>query len=362
MTKKTKVIINGRFLTSPQTGVQRTAYELVLALDELIGSGQIETRDRSFILIYSGTIVNPITLNHIQLIKRGVLKGNLWEQLELPLYAVGHLLLNMCSIAPITKRNQIVFVHDVSFAVNKQFFSKKFTLWYSKAIPLLGKMSKRIVTVSQFSKKELVNRVGIAEQKITVIYNAAEHLLRFGKPDAAFMEKIEALKPFCLAVSSLGANKNFHGLSVALKNTDLGGHQMVIAGGAVGALKNASPNKDAVYLGYVSDQELVYLYQQASLFIFPSFYEGFGIPPLEAMLMGCPVISSNTSSLPEVLGDACAYLDPYDGADMGQKISSLINDPAQLAVFKQKGLLRASNYSWHSSALQLYQLIEEYDH
>lgn len=361
MTYRKTIIINGRFLTGPQTGVQRTAYELVLALDELIDTGNIDVEQTSFVILYAGKIVNPIQLKHIKLKKRGLLKGNLWEQLELPLYSFGHLLLNMCSIAPLMKRNQIVFVHDVSFIVNKDFFSKKFRTWYSMAIPLLGKLSKCMVTVSQFSKSELVQRMGIKEHKIKVIYNSAEHLLRFGEPDPSFMLKVESLKPFCLAVSSLGTNKNFRGLSAALNGVDLNGHQMVIAGGAIGALKNASPNTGAVYLGYVSDEELVYLYRQAALFIFPSFYEGFGIPPLEAMLMGCPVISSNTSALPEVLGDACAYLNPYDIDGMGQKISALINDPAQLAVLRQKGANHVVNYNWHDSALKLYRLIENLD-
>jgi glycosyltransferase involved in cell wall biosynthesis len=359
MTKKTKIFLNGRFLTSPQTGVQRTAYELVLALDTLIDRGEIDISATSFVLIYSGTIVNPIQLKHIVLLKRGFLSGNLWEQLELPLYTFGSFLVNMGSIAPLFKRKQLVVIHDVSFLVNKSFFSKKFRLWYANAIPLLGKLSRCIVTVSNFSKQELINRAGINANKITVIYNSAKHLLRFGEPNEAFKDKVMQLKPFCLAVSSLGANKNFGGLSNALKGVALGGHKMVIAGGKLGALKNASPNQDAIYLGFVTDEELVYLYQHASLFIFPSFYEGFGIPPLEAMLMGCPVIASNTSSMPEVLGDAAAYLDPYQPAVMGQQISALINDPQKLSLLVQRGYERAERYSWHDSAHQLYHLIQK---
>ncbi|RDC55833.1 glycosyltransferase family 1 protein [Pedobacter chinensis] len=358
MKKKAKVVINGRFLTGPQTGVQRTAHEMVVALDELIGSDEISQTQISFVLLYNGSIKNPIALKHIVLKRKGFLKGNLWEQLELPIYSFGCLLVNMCTIAPLFKRRQIVFIHDVSFLVNKDFFSRGFRFWYTMAIPLLGKLAKAIVTVSMFSKKELVDLAGVDPQKITVIYNAAEHMLRFEAPNLHFMDKINKLKPYCLAVSSLGANKNFKGLTMAMKGMAMGKYQLVIAGGGVSALNNELPNEDANYLGFVSDEELVYLYRNAALFIFPSFYEGFGIPPLEAMLLGCPVIAANTSSMPEVLGHACAYLDPYNPAIMRKNIFELINDPHRLESLKQKGYGQVAKYSWQKSALQLYDLIE----
>jgi glycosyltransferase involved in cell wall biosynthesis len=356
--KKEKIIINGRFLTGPQTGVQRTAREMVIALDELIDMDIIDRNCLEFTILYTGELRQPIALKHILIKQHGFLKGNLWEQLELPIYSFGHLLINMCSIAPLLKRKQIVFIHDVSFLVNKEFFSKRFRSWYTIAIPLLGRFSKHIVTVSQFSKNELIKHVGIRPEKITVIYNAAEHLLRFEEPDESFIDKISILRPFCLAVSSLGANKNFQGLAKAMKGMAMGKYKLLIAGGGVAALNNILPSEDAIYLGYVSDQELVHLYRNASLFIFPSFYEGFGIPPLEAMLFGCPVIASYTSSLPEVLGDACAYLDPHNPAAMRKSIYQLINEPQRLDRLREKGHRQVANYNWQKSATQLYDLIK----
>lgn len=358
---KKEIIINGRFLTGPLTGVQRTAYELVSALDELISRGDIDSCQYSFILVYSGDILHDIRLKHIKILKRGVLKGNLWEQLELPLLSFDKLLINMCSIAPLLKRKQILFVHDVSFLVNKGFFSKSFRLWYANAIPILGKICRRIVTVSEFSKQELIDRAGVSANKISVIYNAADHILKFDDPGSDFMKKIDSYKPFCLAVSNLGANKNFKNLSAAIKEIDFSGYKMLIAGGKIGALKTTSPDVDATYLGYVSDEELNYLYRNASLFVFPSFYEGFGIPPLEAMMLGCPVIASHTSAMPEVLQDASDYFDPYNTKDMGLKIEQLIHDDDRLKELRAKGHQQALKYNWRKSAAQLFNLISQAD-
>lgn len=358
-TTKKEIMINGRFLTGPLTGVQRVALEIVKALDELLTSGLIDSTQYSFTLLYNGEITQPIILKHIQIIKQGMLTGNLWEQLELPLYSYGKLLINLCSIAPLFKCRQIVFVHDVSFLVNKHFFSKSFRLWYSAAIPIIGKLCRGMVTVSDFSKNELIKYAGVSTDKITVIYNAAEHILNAGAPDGEFLSKIHSLKPYCLAVSSLGANKNFNGLNAALKKIDFGNYQMLIAGGGLKVLQHSvAETGAATYLGYVSDDELHYLYSNAALFVFPSFYEGFGIPPLEAMILGCPVIASQTSAMPEVLGTAAAYFNPFDTDDMGVKINKLLHEPDELEQLKSKGYKRAALYNWHQSATQLFHLIK----
>ncbi|MXV16699.1 glycosyltransferase family 4 protein [Hufsiella ginkgonis] len=359
---KTKVFINGRFLNHAITGVQRSAYELVKALDSLIDQGIISNNDFSFILIYPGIIVSPISLKHIIVQKKGWLKGNLWEQLELPLYTAGKLLVSLCSASPLLKRKQIVLIHDASCLVNPGFFSFGFRAWYNVMIPVLGKISRQIVTVSEFSKSELTRYAGIRKQKIQVIYNSAEHILRFGDVSDKFREKIAALKPYCLAVSNLGANKNFAGLNKAIGKIDALDFHMLIAGGALGGLKaSATDHSHVTYLGYMSDAEIKHLYANASLFIFPSFYEGFGIPPLEAMIMGCPVIASATSSMPEILGDNCEYIDPANPADMAEKIFTTMHDAAKRAQLKSKGYQRAALFNWEKSAARLYELIRKCD-
>lgn len=352
-----KVFINGRFLTGPMTGVQRTAFELAKALDELLAEPASNVKGISFIVIYSGIIKHSVNYKHLTIIKKGLLTGNLWEQIELPFYTFGSLLLNLCSIAPLLKLRQYVMIHDASVLVNKKFFSTAFRLWYAVALPILGKTSKRIITVSNFSKRELIKYAHIKDNKIFIIYNAAEHILNVGNADQNFIDKINLNKPYCLAVSSLGANKNFAGLNKALQGVNFTDFKMLIAGGNIGVLKHVAANDDAVYLGYVTDAELRYLYSNASLFIFPSFYEGFGIPPLEAMILGCPVIASNTSSIPEVLEDACEYFDPNNIENMRQSINNMIYDGDKLSKFKTLGYKQAAKYSWNKSALELMNLI-----
>lgn len=353
------IYLNGRFLTQKITGVQRTAFELVMALDILLDQDIIDKNQYKFHLIYSGEIINPVELKHIKLIKRGLLKGNLWEQFELPFYTLNSLLVSMCTVSTLFKRKQIVIIHDASTLVNPAFFPFLLRLWYGIAIPALGKIAKRIITVSNFSKNELVKYAGIKSEKIAVIYNAPEHILRNEEPDELFKNKILSLKPYCLAVSSLGANKNFKGLSDAIAKIDFKQCNMLIAGGSVSTLQHTAPDSAAItYLGYVSDPELKFLYSNASLFIFPSFYEGFGIPPLEAMISGCPVLSSNTSSLPEILGDACAYCDPANADNIASGINSLINNEAALSLLRKKGIKQASLYNWLKSANELFRVIQ----
>lgn len=353
-----KVTINGKFLTRPLSGVQRTAYEVVLAIDQLLDNGQIDPKEYEFTVLFADKIVNPIHLKHVRLVKKGILSGNLWEQFELPVYSAGTTLLSMCSISTVFKRNQIVIIHDASFLVNKHFFAASFRLWYSFAIPLLGKVSARIVTVSLFSKNELVRYARIKSSKISVISNSPEHILRAPSVDDAFVEKINALKPYCLAVSNLAANKNFKRLSDAISKIDFKNYRMLIAGGAMDTLQHVAPDNTAEYLGYVTDAELKHLYANASVFLFPSIYEGFGIPPLEAMILGCPVAASNTSSMPEVLGSACAYFNPLDVSDMAGQINQLINNPQEQERLRALGYDQAKKYSWHKSALQLVKLIK----
>jgi glycosyltransferase involved in cell wall biosynthesis len=352
-----EIIINGRFLTMPLSGIQRVAYELITALDDLLERGEVDAAKFRFVLLHPGKFINSITLKHIHIKKVGALSGNLWEQLELPFYSRNRLLISLCSISPLVKTRQIVMVHDASFFINKQFFSRAFRLWYCFAIPLIMRRALQILTVSGFSNSELIKYTGVASNKIAVIPNAADHIVRFGKPADAFAEKINSFKPYCLAVSNLGANKNFSGLTKAISLIDFTGYKMLIAGGESSTLQRLAPDDKATYLGYVSDEELKYLYTNASLFVFPSFYEGFGIPPLEAMILGCPVAASNTSAIPEILEEACCYFDPANAGDIAAKISELINDAEKLNELREKGYRQAAKYKWKNSALQLFNLI-----
>lgn len=303
-----KLIINGRFLTQQITGVQRVAHELIRELDNLVKEKNIEC-----IILAPKNIEYNNLFKNIQIKKVGFLKGHLWEQIELPFYTFKEkgMLLNLCNTAPIINTG-IVDIHDISFRVNPEFFSKKFSWYYRILIWILVRTSKKILTVSEFSKKEIIKYYGVSEEKIEVVYNSWEHISRI-KENSNILKKLKLKeKEFYLGVSSINPNKNFEYIVELAKLYPE--KQFVIVGkkntkvfGDLG-IDNI---KNLVWCGYVSDEELKGLYMTCKGFIYPSFYEGFGLPPLEAMGCGCEEIYvSNTSCLPEIFEDSVYYLNP----------------------------------------------------
>ena len=200
-----KIIINGRFLTQNITGVQRVAHEIIKELDKITKEKSLEV----IILAPRNIIFNNLYEN-IKVKKVGILKGHLWEQLELPIYSFLEkgILLNLCNTAPIINTG-IIDIHDISFKVNPEFFSKKFSLYYKILIWILVRTSKKILTVSEFSKNEIIKYYNVNFKKIEVIYNSWEHMLSF-KEDFNILKKFNLKnKSFYLGVSSINPNKNF---------------------------------------------------------------------------------------------------------------------------------------------------------
>lgn len=336
-----KIVINGRFLSQQITGVQRVAHELVRELDNLIKEEKIEV-----VVLAPKNIIFENLYKNIKIKKIGFLKGHLWEQLELPFYALkeGGIFLNLCNTAPVINTG-IVDIHDISFRVNPKFFSKKFSLYYGVLIWILVRTSKKILTVSEFAKQEIMKYYKVSEEKIEVIYNSWEHILRINE-DFSILQKFNLeKKSFYLAVSSVAPNKNFKYIIELAKLYPE--KQFVIAGkknikvfGELGV----EDLKNLIWCGYVTDEELKALYMTCKAFIYPSFYEGFGLPPLEAMGCGCEEIYvSNTSCLPEIFGESVTYLNPY-------KIKKILKDNLSL---NNKVL---DNYNWQFSAEKLLKL------
>ncbi len=348
---KNLLIINSRFLTQKLTGTQRYAIEIAKQLLKLIDNK---------------LFVAPKNLHHrkiasdLQVKTTGKLLGHLWEQIELPFYLkkLGNpLLLNLVNTAPIFYRNQIVTIHDLAFLRYPKWFSRKFYYFYRFLIPKIALNSLKIVTVSEFSKKEMVSILNIPEEKVEVVYNAISEKF---KHDPS-VEK----KNYILAVSSLDPRKNLEKLILAFVRLNLKDYKLVIVGSESKIfssikIRNLIKENDNVELtGYVSDDKLVKLYQQAKLFVYPSFYEGFGLPPLEAMACGTPVIVSNVTSLPEVCGNAAYYVNPYDINDIARGIETVLKDEELQKELIHKGLKRVSLFSWKKSARRLIKIIEE---
>lgn len=360
--KKREVLINARFLTQTTTGVQRYAIEMIRALDKLVDSGHPLTHKYSFTLLSPRGVRQKLGLKNISLKQVGRLDGHPWEQLELPYHARHGLLLNLCNAAPLVKRSQVVVMHDAAVFANPQNFSFPFRNWYRILLTALGKVAKKIITVSAFSKGELVSRCRIDESKLRVTYEGGEHALTAAAQDDVLRKCGVDRHRYVLAVSSVSPNKNFSAVIRAVGMLGETDFKVVIAGGTnsriFGGLGITLPDS-VVHAGYVSDGELRSLYENADCFVYPSLYEGFGLPPLEAMTCGCPVIVSGTASMPEVCDDAVIYCDPHDPKDISEKIRRLMESADLRAYLRRKGSRRAKLFSWEKSARVALDVIEE---
>ncbi|RKP53188.1 glycosyltransferase family 1 protein [Cohnella endophytica] len=356
-----KIYINARFLTQSITGVQRYAIELVKSIDRLIDRGDIDASELKFTLIAPRGAINGLELKHIEVRFVGKLKGHLWEQFELPFFTGDGLLLNLCNTSPIVKRNQVTTIHDASVYAVPQTYSFLFRAWYKLLFSVSKVISRSIITDSDFSKKELIQYCKIAPSKIRTIYLGKEHI-HDHNADPLFLSKINEGRPFLLAVSSMSPNKNFGSILQAVELMGKVDFDIVIAGGTNPKIFSSSHPTDLSayrYLGYVDDSQLRTLYENADCFIYPSYYEGFGLPPLEAMASGCPVIVSNTASLPEVCGDAVLYCDPHSPKQIAESIHRMMGDPQLRANLRTKGLERAKQFSWEKCSGEIVALIRE---
>jgi glycosyltransferase involved in cell wall biosynthesis len=355
-----RLAINGRFLTQPTTGVQRYAREVVSALDLLLSAGQIDGRALTVELLVPPNLAHVPFLSNITLKQVGRLTGHAWEQVELPFYTHNRSLLNLCNTAPLAKRDQFVVIHDAAVFAMPRTFSRPFRLWYQLLLPSLGKVAQHIVTVSEFSRSELVRYRVAPTDKLSVVPESGEHILRV-QPDTGILEEHGlGRRPFVFAVSSLNPSKNFAALARAAELLDRPKFDIVIAGGTNPNVFHQSPDalpEHVLYLGYVSDQELRALYDHAACFIYPSAYEGFGLPPLEAMACGCPVIASKAASVPEICGDAALYCDPQNPWDIADKLLHLMSDSKLQLRLRAKGLEHVARFTWKSCAEQLFRIV-----
>ena len=353
--KRRSWAINGRFLTQPITGVQRYAYEIVAALDEILSEERDVARWPPMRLVVPpGVEVKP-ALSKIAIYETNFGSGHVWDQLVLPLYARSGAL-SLGNFSPIFARNQIVCIHDANVFIQPESYSRTFSLAYRTLLPWIGSQASKIATVSQFSADMLVKFAGCRREKIFVAHNGHEHALRWD-PRQAQIPLISALKrPYVLLLGSIAKHKNVDIILKQAQGLDQAGIDIVLVGAASSIFSpkaSAFQGANIHQAGYVGDDDLAALYEGAICLAFPSRTEGFGIPPLEAMARGCPVISSNAPSLVEVGGDAVAYLDPDNGDGWREAIIGLSGNDGLRATMASLGRKRAALFSWKRSA-QLY--------
>lgn len=347
-----KLYVNGRFLGRRATGVERFGREMLLRIDEWVGKGLLKDIQVEILVPQKAGI--PVEFVHLKYSAVGKLAGQAWEQLELPICARNGLLLNLCNLGPLLGGRQVVCMHDAATSALPLAFSWRFRKWYSVALPILGRRAKKVVTISEFSAQELRKWYSVPKQKMTVVSEGGEHILRV-TPEPLPIALNEG-RFYLLAVGSQAAHKNLKVVFEALRLVQDLPIDLILVGGAnagVFAGPQSSDSERIIRAGYVSDGVLKSLYQRASAFLFPSLYEGFGIPPLEAMHCGCPVIASNAACLPEILGEAALFFDPHSPVALASQIRLLFSDPDLRRRLRERGVERADQYSWDRGARAL---------
>ena len=348
-----QVFINGRYLTQAVTGVQRCAIETVRALDLLVAQGEYVGQGWSFtVLVPPSLRVHP-TFARLPVRVVGWGRGQLWEQVELPIHARRGLLLSLANVAPIAVRHQCVTIHDASVFAVPHAYRLVFRTWYRFLIPTLGRRAERILTDSRFSRDELIHKAGIPAAKLAVVPLAGEHILSVPADNGVFRRHQLGSRPYLVTVGSDAPHKNLGSLARAVELVPQKDYDVVMAGGRNATVFGNDPSESAGRirrLGYVTDGELRALYEQATCLVFPSLYEGFGLPALEAMACGCPVIASDAASLPEVCGDAALYCDARDPRDIAARISDVLTRPELRQDLSARARARAGGFRWTATA------------
>lgn len=275
---------------------------------------------------------------------------------------------NFTSLSPATKK--IVTVHDLSFLRHPEFFSVRKNFWHQAlGIKKTLREADQIVAVSENTKNDIVELVGVNPEKITVIYSGLN--FDYNSPRDEISSEEEAVKflqahglsgRLILYLGTIEPRKNIINLITAYnslreKGEDYLDVKLVLAGakgwksrGIYRAWQRSHYQNDIIFLGYISQKERDILYSKSLVFAYPSFYEGFGFPPLEALAKGLPVICSNVSSLPEVVSEAAILINPQSVEEMVAALEAVITDEALRKVLIAKGLVRAQEFSWDKAA------------
>jgi glycosyltransferase involved in cell wall biosynthesis len=357
------VFLNGRFLHQAVTGVQRFSAEITMAIDQLALSGQWpETMVLAPRPVGPGTGGCAVTsYKRLGLRQIGRMHGHLWEQAELPNAARGGILVNLGNTAPVLAgRRQVVVIHDAGVFDTPTSYSLPFRAWYKALQRGLVLTGAHVVTVSEFSRLRIVTHLGLDPARVAVIYEGADHIQRVS-PDPAALERY-GLRPreFALVVSSRVAHKNLealHGAAAALKRR---GMVIAVAGSSNRSVFRDFPDSglDERQLGRVTDAELRALYENAACLLFPSRYEGFGLPPVEAMACGCPVLAARGGAVEEICGDGALYFNNGDRRMIIETVDRLLDDDDLSNQLRTRGRARAAALSWDASARALGEIVQ----
>ncbi|MBW4699183.1 MAG: glycosyltransferase family 4 protein [Aphanocapsa lilacina HA4352-LM1] len=342
------IAVNGRFLHKARIcGVERYGREVVARLPEYV------------------------PLNVRQPAHGALAYHHLWEQAILPSHLdKGTLLFNPCNLAPLCHPANVITLHDAIPLAYPQFYRPAFRLYYRALIPTLARRAVHVITVSEYSRRQITRFTGISEKKITVIPNGVSHRFHpaLRSPGSELFARYRIVRPYILYTGSLEPRKNVVALlkafAFAREHLGLEGYELLVAGSGhpifAPAGLGASPWLDVRFLGYVDDADLPSLYANAELFVYPSLCEGFGLPPLEAMAAGVVALVSQGSALEEMTIEPELRFAAHDYRGLAEKICYILERPSLRLAYSRKGLERARQFSWQRTAERTAQVLAAY--
>lgn len=367
---KYKLLIDSISLMSSLTGIGRYTYEIAKRIEN---SDFFESN--YFYGYCSKKLVHPSDVKDIKTFKSIIIKNKYLKKLARKSLNISSKIFskkydiywqpNFIPNKGIKAQKTITTVHDFSFILHKEFHPKERIEYFEKNFFQNILRSDVLITGSEYSKKEILERLDFEDKDIYVIYHGIDHAL-FKVYDDLNID-FELPKKFIFSVGSIEPRKNLLGLLKAynLLSNDIKKEYKLVLAGFKGweneeIMNIINKNKEnIIYLGFISDIELAKTYNLASCFVFPSFYEGFGLPVLESMACGTPVICSNSSSLPEVGGDAVVYCDSYNINDIREKIEFVLSNKNLQKEMIFKGLEQAKLFSWEKSAEKHIQVFQK---
>jgi glycosyltransferase involved in cell wall biosynthesis len=337
------VVMNVRVLSAPLTGVQRYVLEIARHLPGPVGS-----------------VAPRVPL-------RGAC-GHAWEQFWLPAMVRGRLLWSPSNTGPLAVGRQVLTLHDMAPLDHPEWLSPRFAAWYRYLLPRLVRRVRRVIAVSEFTRERILAHVPGAAGRVTVIAHGVD--LRFyprtGGEVAAARERLGLPELYLLSVGGMGPRKNLGRLLTAWANV-----QGALPAELVLAVVGAPPDERIFgsggqepqpprtrFLGHVADEILPALYSGASAFLYPSSYEGFGWPPLEAMACGVPVVAGRGTALDETLGDSALLVDPLDRLGLAEAIEAVVGDEGLRSDLRGRGLLRAASFRWDVAAARTWEVLQ----
>ncbi|MEO8093705.1 MAG: glycosyltransferase [Pseudolysinimonas sp.] len=337
------VLINGKWLSAQPSGMQRYAGEVARRVLDLDPAARV---------VIPRDAVLPDWLPVARTV-RSRLRGIAFEQVALPWRARGAMLLNLAGPAPIVKRDQLVVMHDVTPARFPRTFSRAFVLWYSVLYRVLARRVRHLATVSEFSRGELADVLHVDPRRFALAPNGHEHAF-VASADAAEITldtalALHASEDYVLCVGTQTPSKNLAPVTRALAAAGIS----VVVVGAAGSRRvfthEALVEAPGIHLaGKLSDGELALLLRNARALVFPSLYEGFALPLVEAQALDCPVIASDRASIPEVAGEGAMYFDPMRPQDAVARVRSL--DAGERKRLVASGRINITRFSWDRTA------------